>query len=321
MPRAPVGGHRYVTACTPSFQCPAASRLRSRKSGAISTSSQRGSFVACRTSRRRCRSRRWWQWRRGTELDDESDADDVVAGVEAKRMAFDGGANKTTSVRARMVADTQGAVERVIILKAQEDRGVYPVPCTNVVVCPGTDPASVRKLRLLRHLWRIAFDLCVLRGKAGRLEAAPDIAKNNRSEEITEARTGAIAVLRPDFRYPLRSSTAVDIKSLSVRDAERRLQFAAEVIAIGERLTMTRPQVRRMLAPRSQAPTQPRRRSEAPMAQQLKSQPPTSDEIVSWPTRPKYRPRWTIAYISVAVILWSAVVVLAVRAMSWLAQV
>jgi hypothetical protein len=57
------------------------------------------------------------------------------------------------------------------------------------------------------------------------------------------------------------------------------------------------------------------------MAQQLKSRPPTSDEIVSWPTRPKYRPRWTIAYISVAVILWSAVVVLAVRAMSWLAQV
>jgi hypothetical protein len=63
------------------------------------------------------------------------------------------------------------------------------------------------------------------------------------------------------------------------------------------------------------------------MAQQLKSRPPvsesrplTSDEIVIWPTRAKYRPRWPLAYIALSAILWSAIILLAVRAVHWLSQ-
>ena len=55
------------------------------------------------------------------------------------------------------------------------------------------------------------------------------------------------------------------------------------------------------------------------MGRPIESRPPASDEIVIRPTR--YRPRWTVAYIAAALILWSAVVELAMRVMYWLAQV
>jgi hypothetical protein len=47
---------------------------------------------------------------------------------------------------------------------------------------------------------------------------------------------------------------------------------------------------------------------------------PSSDHIVIRLRRPKYRPRWTLAYLAASAILWSAVIVLFARAVYWISQ-
>ena len=37
-------------------------------------------------------------------------------------------------------------------------------------------------------------------------------------------------------------------------------------------------------------------------------------------TRPKYRPRWTLAYVAASAMLWSAVIAMGVRAGYWILQ-
>jgi hypothetical protein len=46
----------------------------------------------------------------------------------------------------------------------------------------------------------------------------------------------------------------------------------------------------------------------------------SSDAIVIRLTRPKYRPRWTLAYLAASAMLWSAVIAMGVRAGYWILQ-
>jgi hypothetical protein len=56
------------------------------------------------------------------------------------------------------------------------------------------------------------------------------------------------------------------------------------------------------------------------MPHALKSAHSSPDRIVIWLRRPKYRPRWTLAYLAASAVLWSAVIVLFARAIYWMSQ-
>ena len=52
----------------------------------------------------------------------------------------------------------------------------------------------------------------------------------------------------------------------------------------------------------------------------VKSAHSSPDRIVIRLRRPKYRPRWTLAYLAASAVLWSAVIVLFARAIYWMSQ-
>ena len=45
-----------------------------------------------------------------------------------------------------------------------------------------------------------------------------------------------------------------------------------------------------------------------------------SDEIPIRPTRLKYHPRWPLAYLAASAVLWSGLIIMAVRAAYWISQ-
>jgi len=56
------------------------------------------------------------------------------------------------------------------------------------------------------------------------------------------------------------------------------------------------------------------------MAHAIRSVHPTDDHIVIRLARPKYRPRWTLAYLAASALLWSGVIMMCVRAVYWMSQ-
>lgn len=56
------------------------------------------------------------------------------------------------------------------------------------------------------------------------------------------------------------------------------------------------------------------------MLHAVKSAHSSPDRIVIRLRRPKYRPRWTLAYLAASAVLWSAVIVLFARAIYWMSQ-
>ena len=56
------------------------------------------------------------------------------------------------------------------------------------------------------------------------------------------------------------------------------------------------------------------------MLHAVKSAQSSPDHIVIRLRRPKYRPRWTLAYLAASAALWSAVIVLFARAVYWVSQ-
>ena len=56
------------------------------------------------------------------------------------------------------------------------------------------------------------------------------------------------------------------------------------------------------------------------MLHAVKSAHSSPDHIVIQLRRPKYRPRWTLAYLAASAVLWSAVIVLFARAIYWMSQ-
>jgi hypothetical protein len=56
------------------------------------------------------------------------------------------------------------------------------------------------------------------------------------------------------------------------------------------------------------------------MPHAVKSAHSSPDRGVIQLRRPKYRPRWTLAYLAASAVLWSAVIVLFARAIYWMSQ-
>ena len=56
------------------------------------------------------------------------------------------------------------------------------------------------------------------------------------------------------------------------------------------------------------------------MAHAIESRQSADDEIVIHLTRPNYHPRWALAQGAVSAILWSALVLAALRAAYWIFQ-